>query len=280
MDKAAIALGTFDGVHSGHRAVIDSAVKSGFKAVAVTFKTPPKAFFDKSIGLLMSSEEKKKRLEELGISETLFMDFSEFKEMSAEDFLKFLINKFSVSQICCGFNYRFGNCGKGDTVLLEEFCNKNGIVLTVIPPVSWEGKQVSSTLIRDMLKNGEIKNVNKLLCGPFGFTSEVIHGDARGRTIGFPTVNQRYPEYLTKVKFGVYKSIIEVEGKKYKAITNIGIRPTYETEYVSAETHIINFSGDIYGKEASLQLLEFLREEKKFNNLDELKNAIEQDIKK
>lgn len=278
MDRTAIALGTFDGVHSGHRAVIGSAVKSGFKAVAVTFKTPPKAFFDKSIGLLMSPDEKKERLQELGISETLFMDFSEFKEMSAEDFLKFLTDKFSVSKICCGFNYRFGNCGKGDTALLEEFCNKNGIVLTIIPPVLWEEKQISSTLIREMLKNGEIKKANKLLCCPFGFTGEIIHGDARGRTIGFPTVNQRYPEYLTKVKFGVYKSVITVEGKKYKAITNIGVRPTYETEYVSAETHIIDFSGDIYGKKANLQLLEFLREEKKFDSLDELKNAIEQDI--
>ncbi len=280
MEKTAIALGTFDGVHLGHRAVIESAVSSGKTAVAVTFKAPPKSFFDKSVGVLMTPEQKEKELLRLGIKDTFFMDFAEFREMSAEDFLKFLTEKFNIAELCCGFNYRFGKGGKGDTELLKAFCLKNGIKLTVIPPVMWEDRQISSTLIRGMLKNGEIENANKLLGREFGFEGEIIHGDERGRTIGFPTVNQLYPDNLTAVKFGVYKSTVSVEGEDYKAITNIGLRPTYETEYVSAETHIIDFEGDLYGKTVGLHLLEFLREEKRFSSLTELKKAIEQDIKK
>ncbi len=280
MDKTAIALGTFDGVHLGHRAVIEGAVKSGETAVAVTFLKPPKAYFQKNIGLLMTPEDKKKEFEKLGIDRTFFMDFSEVREMSAEDFLRFLTETFNPSHISCGFNYRFGNCGKGDTALLEDFCQKNSIALTVIPPVLWDGEQISSTLIRECLNNGQVVRANKLLGRPFGFTAEIIHGDKRGRTIGFPTVNQMYPKSLTTLKFGVYKSSITVEGVKYKSITNIGVRPTFKTQYVSAETHIIGFDGEIYGQTVTVELLEFLREEKKFGSTEELKNAIEQDIKK
>ena len=137
----------------------------------------------------------------------------------------------------------------------------------------------SSTLIRSLLANGELERVNDLCVAPFGFAAEVVHGDARGRTIGFPTVNQNYPKDKAPVKFGVYKSEITVNGKTYRAITNIGKRPTYKLDYIIAETYIVDFSKDVYGKTADLRLLKFIRPEKKFSGIEELKKQIEEDIK-
>ncbi len=280
INKTAIALGTFDGVHIGHKAVINAAVNSGFKPIAVTFEKPPKAYFDSSIGQITTAFGKDEKLRECGIKEIHYIDFAAVRNMSPLEFLEHLKTKYNPAFICCGFNYRFGKNGAGDTALLERFCKENDIALRKTEPVTVGNEVVSSSIIRKLLLNGEIKKANSLLGYEFYVNSEIIHGDSRGRQIGFPTANQIYPENLIKVKFGVYKSRTTVNGRTYNSITNIGLRPTFETERIGLETYILDFDGDIYGQVAKVALLSFIREEKKFGSIDELKAAIEEDTKK
>lgn len=275
--KTAVALGTFDGLHKAHREVL--ALPNGYKKVALTFKLPPKMLILGQNELLLGYEEKCRYLNELCIDEIIALDFNEVKNDSPEEFLSFLKNEIGASYITCGFNYRFGKGGAGDTAMLEAFCKQNGIELRVSSPYLLpDGSTLSSTYIRSLLKNGEIKAANKYLYKPFCFTARVNKGDQRGRTIGFPTINQKYPKELVKLRFGVYKTKVVVEGEEFYGITDIGVRPTYETDYVISETFIKNFSGDLYGKEVTIVPIKFLRDEKKFSSIDELKKQIELDL--
>lgn len=275
--KNAIALGTFDGLHIAHRAVLD--LPCNFKKIAVTFEKTPRMFFEKNTELLITFEEKCSSLKSLGFSEILPLDFNLVKDTQPLDFLEFLQNKYNPEIISCGFNYRFGKNGAGDTSLLKDFCNKNGITLKVCDPVIKKDELVSSTRIRNLLKSGEIEQANSFLYKPFSFSGEVLNGDKRGRTIGFPTINQKYPENLVKLKFGVYKTKVLFDGKVYEGVTNIGVRPTFSADYVISETYIKNFTGNLYGKQVEIQPISFLRQEKKFSSLEELKNQIAKDIK-
>ena len=274
--KRAIALGTFDGVHKGHRAVLN--LPDDMKKTAVVFPLPPKAVLSGEPRAIMTERDKFEALKKIGIDEIFPLDFDKVKDMPPEFFLEFLKEKFSPDLISCGFNYHFGKNAAGNTELLRDFCRCNGIELNCHGAVSENGEPVSSTRIREYLKKGEIERANKLLTFPFSFTAEVISGDRRGRTIGFPTVNQRYPSELIPLKFGVYKTKIVLDGAEYEGITNIGIRPTFKTDYIISETYIIGFSGDLYGKSVTIQPLEFVRGEVKFSSVEELKRQIEADI--
>lgn len=271
--KNAVALGTFDGVHKGHIAVL--SLPDGCRKIAVTFSHPPKGG-----ELIMTNEDKCRILKNIGIDEIFTLDFAEVKDMPATDFLDMLYEKYKPAIFSCGFNNRFGKDAKGDTALLKYYCENRGIELKCAEPVMQDGKVVSSTMLRDLLKNGEIEKANELLYEPFSFTAEVIKGDRRGRTIGFPTVNQRYPENLVKLKFGVYKTKIIIDGKEYSGITDIGFRPTFKTDYVISETFIKDFSGNLYGKTLKIIPLEFIREEKKFSSVEELKKQIAEDLRR
>ena len=272
----AIVLGSFDGVHLGHRAVIDAA--EGYNCIAVTFSLPPKSYKSSAPKLLMTLEDKKAQLKKCGANEIYVMDFESVKDTSPEDFLNFLKEKFNPYLIVCGFNYRFGKGASGNTETIKAFCSKNGIEFTEIPEVEKEGVTVSSSYIRSLIADGDVKKANTLLSQDFGFSAEVINGDHRGRTIGFPTINQVYPAALINPKFGVYESTVFFDGKTYKAITNLGVRPTYLNENVTCESYIRGFSGDLYGKTVTLRLKRFLRAERKFSSVEELKKAIESDI--
>lgn len=273
MQKYAVALGMFDGVHKGHKSVLMGAVESPFKSVAVTFSSIP---FKKG-GSLNTLTEKEQKLLNLGIDEVLFLDFGEVCNLSPEEFLDYLGKKYDIAKICCGFNYRFGKMAGGDTAFLTEWCKKRGIQFFECPEVLYKGETVSSTYIKRLLLEGNVKIANLLLEEKFGITAEVQKGDARGRTWGFPTLNQPYPEAKAPVKRGVYHTVVTIDGKSYNAVTNIGVRPTYETEYVSAESYVLDYSGDCYGKEVETRLVSFLREEKKFENKEELISAIKND---
>ena len=275
--KNAIALGTFDGVHIGHRAVLN--LPDGYLKTAVTFAVPPKAVLLGNGGLITTLEDKCRILKNLGFSHIELLEFQKVRNMSALSFLEFLKEKYNPDYISCGFNYKFGKNGEGNTEFLKKYCEENGITLKVLDCVTKDSVSVSSTVIRNMLSNGEIGKANELLSFPFSFESVVISGDKRGRTLGFPTINQKYPEQLVKVKFGVYKTLVEFDNKQYVGITNIGVRPTYKTDYVISETYISGFSGDLYGKNIRIIPLEFLREERKFSSFDELKKQIELDLK-
>ena len=275
--KRAIALGTFDGLHKGHRAVLD--LPDDMKKTAVIFALPPKALLSGEPRALMTEKDKCAALKKIGIDEIYTLDFNEVKDMPPEEFLLFLKQKFAPDLISCGFNYHYGKNAAGNTEMLSNFCLSHGIEFNCHNPVCEGGEPVSSTRIRKFLKNGEIEAANALLTFPFSFTAEVISGDRRGRTIGFPTVNQKYPSELIPLKFGVYKSKIIVDGEEYEGITNIGIRPTFKTDYIISETYIIGFSGDLYGKRITTIPTRFVRGEVKFSSVEELKRQIENDIK-
>ncbi|MBQ6714299.1 MAG: riboflavin biosynthesis protein RibF [Clostridia bacterium] len=274
--KNAVILGTFDGLHRGHQAVINCS--EGYNIIAVTFNAPPKMHFDKSMGVLMQNEDRFNQLKELGVSEIYALDFNEVKSIEPYDFLQMINEKYLPRLFVCGFNYRFGRNAEGDTDTLKAYCEKNGIDLKVADSVDIDGQTVSSTLIRNLISEGDIERANTLLYKPFGFTAEVINGDKRGRNLGFPTANQIYPKEMQKLKFGVYRSRVLIDGIEYKGISNIGIRPTYRTEGPTCETYIYDFSGDIYGKYIRIEPLKFLREEQKFSTAEELKKAVLKDI--
>lgn len=271
-EKYAIALGMFDGVHIGHRAVLNGAIQSPYKSVAVTFSVLP----SKMGGSIMTASDKEKKLLSLGTDEVLFLDFFEIKDLSPEEFLTLLSQRYNIGKICCGFNYRFGKKALGDTLLLEKWCKQNGIEFYECPAVVKEGITVSSTYIKTLIKEGKIEKANELLGEDFFFTQKVAHGDHRGRTLGFPTINQLYPENLVTAKCGVYQTVVTIDGKDYDGVTNIGFRPTYITDYVSAETYVLGYSGDCYGQKVKTRLVGFLREEKKFSSAEELKQAIKE----
>ncbi len=273
--QTAVAFGTFDGMHIGHREVLERT--KDHKSVAVTFRFPPK-FENATDNLLMSPERKIEALKNFGIDLVKVFDFSEIKDIEARQFLDIIKKEFSPDVFSCGFNFRFGKGAKGDTELLEKYCKENGIKLFINAPVCSEGEPVSSTGIRKMIENGEIERANKLLFEDFSFSSDVVHGDARGRNLGFPTINQIFPEILAKPRFGVYETRVIVNGKEYKSITNIGKRPTFETEKITAETNIKDFCDNVYGKEIKLVFKRFIRDERRFKNEKELVEQIKKDI--
>lgn len=274
--KTAIALGTFDGVHKGHRAVLD--LPREMRKIAVIFPLPPKAVLSGKPKAIMTKTDKYRVLKEIGIDEVFTLDFNKVRDMSPQDFLRFLNVKFSPSLISCGFNYRFGKNAAGNTDDLSDFCALNGIEFKCCRPVSVDGEAVSSTEIRRFLSGGDIQRANRLLYEPFSFTAEVIAGDRRGRTLGFPTINQKYPKELIPIKFGVYKTKIRFDNAEYDGITNIGIRPTWQTDYIISETFIENFSGDLYGKSVTVVPVRFIRGEVKFTTAEELVRQIKSDL--
>jgi riboflavin kinase/FMN adenylyltransferase len=276
MPEYAVALGTFDGLHSGHKAVLQNILKNGYIPLALTFDLPPKT--NKKTNLLMLPEDKISGLNKLGIKAEI-MDFEKVKDISDVDFLSFIKNKFSPKIITTGYDFRFGKGATGDTSLLAEFCKTNNISYICTDAVTVDSIPVSSTRIRQLISSGEIKKANQMLGFSFSFSGEVNHGDERGRTIGFPTVNVAYPIELVTPKFGVYASLTEIDGKLYKSVTDIGVRPTFKTDYVISETNIMNFKGDLYEKTVRIHLVDFIREERKFSGINELKEAIFNDKK-
>ncbi len=279
MEKNSLALGTFDGLHIGHLAVLSNIMGELLSPVAITFKAPPKMIMSGEKELLMAPGEKKKRLRAMGIK-PIELDFNSVKDLPAEEFLNNILKEYNPGIISCGFNFRFGKKAAGDVKLIERFCSENNITFLPLEPVNYMDESVSSTRIRRALKMGDMRSVKAMLSRCFSFEGEIVHGDERGRTIGFPTVNQFYPKELVTPRFGVYLSVTVIDKVPYKSITNIGIRPTFKTDEVMAETHILDFEGDAYGKTIRVILTDFIRDEVKFNSLEELKAALERDKEK
>ena len=277
----AIALGYFDGLHKGHRNVISLATaekENGLTPVCFTFSKSPKSVLNGTqTNALMTSEDKIKTLERLGIERTYQADFEKIMNMPAQDFAqKILINTLKAEKLFCGFNYRYGKNGEGSAETLKIFCESKGIKLTVVPATESRGEIVSSTLIRKLITDGNVKRANELMCSRFGFSSVIEHGKRLGRELGTPTINQPLCSELVVPKFGVYASIVTLEnGETYCGVTNIGIKPTVGGNTPLCETWMPKYSGgEIYGQSADVRLLDFIRPERKFSGIGELKNAI------
>lgn len=284
--NTSVALGFFDGLHIGHRQVLGEAVKgkdNSLLPICFTFAQSPKSVL-KNLPqeALMSLDNKKSVLSEIGIKHLYMCDFKSIVDIPAKEFVEnVLIKTLKAKKLCCGFNYTFGKNGEGNTDMLADICKQNGIELVVLPPIKADDDVVSSTLIRELIKSGNISKANKLLGSYFGFCGEIIHGQHLGRELGTPTLNQALNKELVIPKFGVYASCVTLcNGKKYCGVTNIGVKPTVGNFAPLCETWMPNYEGEeLYGKLADVRLIEFIREEKKFASLDELKKAILENAK-
>lgn len=279
--STAVALGFFDGLHIGHRNVINLTVnekQNGLLPVCFTFSQSPKSILNKTpANALMTESDKMSTLEQLGIEHMIEADFLSVKDMPAQIFFEqILLKKLKSKKLLCGFNYHFGKNGEGDVEILKKLCAKHEIELTVVSPATVQGQTVSSTLIRSLIRSGNISLANKLLCSRFGFSSIIEYGKQLGRRIGTPTINQPLCKELVVPKFGVYVSAVTLEnGKTYCGVTNIGIKPTVGGTVPLCESWMPEYNGEeIYGQTADVRLIDFIREEKKFASIDKLKNAI------
>lgn len=279
----AVALGNFDGLHIGHQKVLGSALeyakKHNLTPKVMLFDIHPKEYILKQpISKLLSAEQTEKMLQDMGF-EICKVEFAKIRHLEPEDFFEnILINKLSAKALFCGFNYSFGKNGKGNSQTLSKLSQQFGISSFVVEPVEVGGVTVSSTAIRNYIMNGEPERASEMLGRNYCVCGEVVHCDGRGRTLGFPTANQEIGEGIVVPEFGVYKTKVLVDGKEYSAITNIGIRPTFRSACPLAETNILDFNGDIYGKSICVELIKYLRGEVKFNSAEELALQLEKDI--
>ena len=275
-----VALGLFDGLHPAHRQVILSATKDITDDTAVAVYTfDPTTVVTKTInGLLCDVAQEEYLLSRMGVDELFRVDFATVQHLSPTDFVhKILKEQLGAVKVSCGYNYRFGYRGQGDTALLTQLCAEVGITVTVVPEVDLDGIPVSSTAIRRAIADGDRALTRRLLGRPYRLCTPVIEGQRLGRKLDFPTINQPIPAGFAYPRHGVYASCVEIEGETYPAITNIGVRPTVGADAPLAETHIFGFSGDLYGKTPAVYPLTFLRPEQQFASVEELREQIARD---
>ena len=282
MTDSAVLLGLFDGLHRGHMSAIDRLLNQrGKKKIVFTFDSL--SMDTKGArGLLTTDPEKRKRLLGLGIDEVVSRDFAEFKNISAEDFIKnTIIGGLCAKTVVCGENFRFGRGGAAGAEELRKICEASGAAAVIVPTVYDGGEPVSTTRIRGLIERGEIVRANELLGYEYGFEGEISHGYGLGSKMGFKTVNIDFDEKRALPKKGVYLSKTEISGEIYPSVTNIGERPTVHGDgKIVIETHILTDCGEVYGAKAKVGLMEFYREEKRFGSLEELKETVAKDINK
>ena len=279
LPSTAVALGLFDGVHRGHQAVIRAAADCApeLMPAVFTFRFDTRAVVTKKqFGTLLRPELKAKKLEENGIRFMLEPPFSTIMKMEPESFIQgILFNFMHAKAVFCGEDFRFGKNAAGDTRLLRAACQKNGVRFEIVRPVLDDGVPVSSTRIRAALREGDVPLANRLLGSPYMTCGTVVHGRHMGHSLGFPTINQLFsPEDLIP-RFGVYATIVEVDGKEYVGATDIGVKPTVGDGYApAAETFILGYDGDLYGRNIVIRYYAFLRGEKRFDSLEELTKTV------
>ncbi len=278
IEGAFVALGTFDGLHIGHKAVITAEKTEYQRKIVLMFNEHPLVRLKgKNPGELITQEKSRAILEEWGVTPE-YIDFSEICELSPEDFVEeILVKKYNAKALACGFNYRFGKNATANANDLMRLCAEREMKITVVDAVEFHNEPVSSSRIRKAISNGDMKSVKLMLGRYFSYDFPVMHGDKRGRTLGSPTINQFFAEDFAVPEFGVYASFTTVHGKTYPSVTNIGIRPTIGNSEKRSETHIIGFEGDIYGECPEVFLVEKIRGEMQFSSLEELSNRIAKD---
>ena len=282
--RSDVALGYFDGVHEGHRAVIRLCTgrDSGAVKAALTFcESPAAALGRETPPFLTDNEEKARLMEQLGIEAVIFADFASIRELSAEAFVtRVLKEKLRSRSVACGYNYRFGRGGAGDTAALTALCASEGITASIAEPVSAGGETVSSTRIRELLAEGEIARANAMLGYPYAIRGTVDRGNSLGAKMGYPTVNIPMRAGRMIPRRGVYASWVTVNGMSYRGATNIGVHPSVgENDRPLCETFLIGYDGGaLYGAEVVCEPERFIRPERRFGSVDELTAQIERDV--
>lgn len=282
----ACGLGNFDGVHLGHQRLIRELLKQskikGIESAILTFEPHPTKILhpEKTDPLIMTLKQKENVIKSFGIDNLIFAPFTrDFSRINYKDFIKdVLIKKCRAKTIVVGFNYRFGSRGEGNAAILKEACAKEGIDTIIIPPVTYEGKIVSSSLIRSLIREGNVKKAGEFMDRPFSIEGTVVYGDARGRKLGFPTANVAYSPDIVLPAHGVYATLVIWQGKTLKGVTNIGTKPTFNKSQTTLEAHIFNFNGQIYGQMLEVVFVEKIREEIRFDGPSELISQVKKDF--
>ena len=283
MTASVCALGFFDGVHEAHslilRKCITHAKEHGLKSIALTFEKSPAEYFGKKIKYLTTLDQKKQYMKELGIDEVVVLPCDEKTlSLAPEEFVNdILIGRLNVTAVFCGFNYTFGKNASGNTNKLISLCKGKGIDVIVTPCMTDYGVTVSSSEIRSILSRGDIALANLLLTRPFEVWGNVAEGKKLGRQLDFPTANIYPGEFFPDLPKGVYATKTVIDNAEYPSVTNVGVNPTVKDGNLRIETFIINFNGDIYGKNIRIKFFNFLRPEKEFPSVDELKKQISAD---
>lgn len=279
-NNLSLALGFFDGVHLGHKSVIKSAVdfakQNGNKSAVITFTNHPCCYFwGVCPKYILTRNERKKKIEELGVDYLYELDFESIAGLTAQDYLKdILVNHFTPVSISTGWNHNFGAKKSGNVKFLQDNAKKYGYEYFELSPQKHNNEIISSTTIRKLLSEGKIEKANQMLGCKFSIQGQIIKGNQIGRTIGFKTANIVYPMELIELPYGVYS----VDTNYGKAIANFGIRPTINGSHAILEAHILDFDKDIYGEQIKINFDKMIRAEKKFPSLDALKNQIKIDI--
>lgn len=279
----AVALGYFDGIHLGHQAVLNTALeyaeKENLVPVVMLFDIHPRKLISGKVPPMLTSEEKKRELLIKKGFTVVDFNFREAMNYSPNEFIeKILIETLNARVVSCGFDYHYGKGGKGNADTLRDELRKRGIKAFSKEAILLGQEVISSTSIRKLISEGEIKKANTMLGSTFSYDFTVEKGDGLGRVLGFPTINQFFPQDFIVPKYGVYASKVLFENKWYPAVTNVGIRPTVAKASMRSETCILDFSGDLYGKNVEVHLIDFIREEIKFPDLASLSAQIEKDI--
>ncbi|MBQ4315936.1 MAG: bifunctional riboflavin kinase/FAD synthetase [Oscillospiraceae bacterium] len=287
MKKRVVALGFFDGVHIGHGALLEMTVRrareKGASAAVMTYSNHPSSIVASSaVKLINTTEERCALMRELyGISDIIVKEFTkEYSSLSGEAFVNEVIKKeLAACHVVAGFDFRFGKGGKCDAASLLRLCEENGIGCDIVDEVKLYGEAVSSSRIREYIVAGDMVTARELLGHYHCVIGEVTRGAQLGKDLGFPTANQEIQKDVLCVKHGVYLSRVTVDGKMYRGVTNIGVRPTVSSgKCPRAETFIIDFSGDLYGRKIKLELVKFMRGEEKFSSIETLRERIEKDV--
>lgn len=287
--KSIVTIGTFDGVHIGHQKIIEELVatakKENCNSVLLTFFPHPRMVLqkDNSIKLINTIDERIEILKKTGLDYLIIHPFNkEFSRLSAFDFVRdILVNHLHTFQLVVGYDHRFGRNREGDFEQLEEYGEMYDFSVQEIPAQDINAISVSSTKVRKALAEGEIKKVTKYLGHAFSISGIVVKGEQLGNTIGYPTANLEVKEsYKLIPKKGAYLVKSKINGIYVDGMMNIGIRPTVKGVHQTIETHFFDFDADLYGEKLQIELIEFLREERKFESVDALKNQLAEDKKK
>ncbi len=274
--KCVLAFGNFDGVHKGHQHLLnfakEYAANNGLLFGVYTFVDSPK-FQNPYHSVLSVMQERLSLINASVKPDFVYLEkFKDVRQLSPELFIEYIVEKFDVVCAFCGDNFSFGSCASGKANDLEELMGKKGLTAKIVPTMKIDDRTVSSTYIKELIQNGFAEKAAVLLGKPYGFTSKVVHGAHLGHKLGFPTVNQIIPHEKAAPKYGVYSTLVIVDGKEYMGVTNFGIKPTVSDDFSSpvAETYILDFDGNVYDKCIEVLFCRFLRDEKKFSDLDEL----------
>lgn len=281
MNKTIYALGVFDGVHVGHAALLsvcrELARERGCDAGVVTFGSHPDTLVQGKTPALINSPRDREWLlkDKFHMDQVVTLPFDRsLQTMPWDAFLDMLRNFQGAAGFVCGEDFRFGHKGQGNAELLQHYCLERSLPCAVVPEQILDGIRVSSTYIREQLETGDMATAVKFLGHPHVLTGTVVHGKALGRKLGVPTANLRLPQGLAVPKFGVYACRCVIDGKAYPAVTNIGTRPTVEGQGITVEPWILDYAGDLYDREITLEFYFFLRPEMKFPSLEALRSEI------